>query len=223
MPAYERVTRIAGTDRGPSGKRSRDTHQRLFRGRQLAPVIATPEQVAIGVRCRRSVIRLFCVCAERRPDCSCEAVFCLFQVCKIPDDGGQVVGIEMRALFVPSGFLTSVDYVTTQPLAKSGFPVGSWATVRQVGDDKAGPQNSGSQLIINKASGLSFGKQLKLKTGAYDGRAEAFIHHTIEIALTEFHGHESRSALDLRLFQALVSLPSAHCKPKMEDTAFLNV
>src|SRR5262249_26272570 len=79
---------------------------------------------------RSSSIRLFCLCAERRPNCRCEAVLRLFQVIRVPDDGGQVVGIEVRALFLPSAFLASVDHRPTQTLAKARLPVGARATMR---------------------------------------------------------------------------------------------
>jgi hypothetical protein len=40
-----------------------------------------------GGRRHRSVIRLFRVCAERRPDGSYKAVLCFCQVFKVPEDG----------------------------------------------------------------------------------------------------------------------------------------
>jgi hypothetical protein len=56
------------------------------------------------------IVRLFCVRPERRTDCSCKGIFRLFQFIKVPDDSDQVVGIEMRALLLPSSFLTRVDH-----------------------------------------------------------------------------------------------------------------
>jgi hypothetical protein len=56
---------------------ARDREQSLLGSCQLRTVVAARERMAAEIRRHphRSVIRLFRVCAERRPDCSYKAVF----------------------------------------------------------------------------------------------------------------------------------------------------
>jgi len=75
--------------------------------------------------------------SQRCADCSRELVFRLLKLCKIPDDGLEVIGIEVSFLLLPSGLFASVYDRQTQSLAISTFPIGAWTAMRQIRDDKA--------------------------------------------------------------------------------------